>query len=314
MSETGEPLLEYVDSRGVDLKVGNNGGVIEGVKILGLESKNGRVYPKKTLEKARELYEDAKVNVDHPAKGDKGSRSYADRIGMLRNTSLREDGLYGDLYYNPNHALAKQLEWDVQNAPENVGLSHNAFAATSRRGNTVVVEEIRKVNSVDLVADPATTRGLFEDTQPEEEEAEMADTPTLESLKADHPELVEAIGKQALDTFHASEEAKAEADKTKALIEELDAYKAKEKLEGEKSKVNTLIEDAKLPEVLVTETFTNQLLHADDETRVALIEDRKEMAGLATPPKGKPKSKDQDLSEGDENELDTKQVIKRITE
>ena len=35
-----------------------------------------------------------------------------------------------------------------------------------RRGDQVVVEAITRVVSVDLVADPATTRGLFEAATP----------------------------------------------------------------------------------------------------------------------------------------------------
>ena len=51
--------------------------------------------------------------------------------------------------------------------PENVGFSHNVEAKTSRRADRVVVEAITRVQSVDLVADPATTRGLFESDLPE---------------------------------------------------------------------------------------------------------------------------------------------------
>ena len=43
-----------------------------------------------------------------------------------------------------------------------MGFSHNVEARTARRGDRVVVEAITRVQSVDLVADPATTRGLFE--------------------------------------------------------------------------------------------------------------------------------------------------------
>ena len=52
--------------------------------------------------------------------------------------------------------------WDAEHAPENVGFSHNVEARVGRRGDRVVVEAIIRVQSVDLVADPATTRGLFE--------------------------------------------------------------------------------------------------------------------------------------------------------
>ena len=74
----------------------------------------------------------------------------------------RAKGLFADFHFNPKHALAEQLVWDAEHAPENVGFSHNVEARTVRRGERIVVEAITRVQSVDLVADPATTRGLFE--------------------------------------------------------------------------------------------------------------------------------------------------------
>ena len=160
-----ETLLEYCDSRGVPVRVDRSAGVIRGVKILGLHSRNGREYLAETLRRAAALYEGAKVNVNHPKGVPAAPRDYQDRIGVVRGVELRADeGLFGDLHFNPKHALAEQLIWDAEHAPENVGFSHNVQARTAPRpgGSGVVVEEITRVESVDLVADPATTRGLYE--------------------------------------------------------------------------------------------------------------------------------------------------------
>src|SRR5690606_22792672 len=93
-------------------------------------------------------------------------RDYRDRIGVIRNVNaLPEAGLFADFHFNPKHPLAEQLAWDARHAPENVGFSHNVEAKVARRGQEWIVEEIRKVQGVDLVADPATTRGLFEEVQ-----------------------------------------------------------------------------------------------------------------------------------------------------
>ena len=101
--------------------------------------------------------------MNHP-KGDPSTpRDYQDRIGAIHNVALRPgEGLFGDFQFNPKHALAEQLLWDAEHAPENVGFSHNVEARVRRSGERVVVEAILRVQSVDLVADPATTRGLFE--------------------------------------------------------------------------------------------------------------------------------------------------------
>ncbi|MBL9123584.1 MAG: hypothetical protein JNG90_08110 [Planctomycetaceae bacterium] len=166
MPATQETLQEYTDARGARLQIDRAQSVIRGVKILGLRSRNGRVYLPAALASAAPLYEGAKVNVNHPKGHPHGPRDYQDRIGTLRGVEVRPAaGLFGDLHLNPAHALAEQLLWDAEHAPENVGLSHNVQAQTARRGDEVVVEAILKVQGVDLVADPATTRGLFEEVE-----------------------------------------------------------------------------------------------------------------------------------------------------
>lgn len=161
---SGQRLLEYSSSRGLPLRVDRDRAVIYGVKILGLESQNGRVYTPQALAEARQLYEGKPVNVDH---ADGSRRSYRDRIGRLVSVELRADGLYGDLLVNPKHPLAEQLFWDAEHCPENVGLSHDAQGRTRAVGGRVIVEQIQQVRSVDLVAEPATTRSLYEDQQSE---------------------------------------------------------------------------------------------------------------------------------------------------
>jgi hypothetical protein len=154
-------LQEFTDSRGTQLSVDRERGVIEGVKILGLKSRNGRRYTREALQKAVALYDGQHVNVDHLAPGQQ--RAYAQRIGRISDPKLREDGLYGTLQINPKHQLAEQLFYDAQHMPENVGLSHDAEGSVvGHDDNDIVVEEITRVKSVDLVSDPATTRGLFE--------------------------------------------------------------------------------------------------------------------------------------------------------
>ncbi len=224
-------LQEFCDSRGASMRVDAQAGVIRGVKLLGLESRNGRTYLPDTLAQAARLYEDAKVNVNHPKGNPAGPRDYQDRIGTIRGVAMRAgEGLFGDFHFNPKHALAEQLIWDAEHAPENVGFSHNVEARTSRRGDRVVVEAILRVQSVDLVADPATTRGLFEwagiaggkdggggegdspifaetkiGTVPETKIGTVPETKTgtvpaettkplsLDDLKRDYPELVESL-------------------------------------------------------------------------------------------------------------------------
>jgi thioesterase domain-containing protein len=78
-----------------------------------------------------------------------------------------------------------------------VGLSHNVLANTHREGEQLFVESIVHVQSVDLVADPATTGGLFEQVQtPNEQTTTEAidwDALTLETLQARRPDLLASL-------------------------------------------------------------------------------------------------------------------------
>lgn len=297
-------------------------GVISGVKILGLTSRNGRDYPPETLRKAAALYEDARVNVNHPDGNPGKPRDYQDRMGVLRHVEVRPDGLYADYFYNPKHSLAEQLAWDAEHSPSSVGFSHNVHARTSQKGSRVLVEEITKVQSVDLVADPATTRGLFEQEETNEGHVTerkhvMATTLTMAVLEAEHGDLVKAIEARAIaDRDDATVIEQLKADNTKltseatglaeqldaagkektGLVEKIDAFEAVANLVKQKAEVDALIEAAKLPEAMVTDVFREVLLGADADGRKAWIEDRQAMAKLSDG--SKPISREQGMTEG----------------
>ncbi|MCC6125821.1 MAG: hypothetical protein IT426_12715 [Pirellulales bacterium] len=229
-----EQLQEFCDSRGVPMRVDRAAGVIRGVKILGLKSRNGRTYLPEALREAAALYENAKVNVNHPQGHPASPRDYRDRLGQIRGVELRPDaGLFGDLHFNPKHALAEQLAWDAEHAPENVGFSHNVEARTARRGEEVVVEAITRVQSVDLVADPATTRGLFES----HESREAAESPASSDLPQSASEL-EKLDPRLIEEFdrrHAASIEKLQAE-IAAISQKLAAHEARPHLATEERK------------------------------------------------------------------------------
>lgn len=143
-------------------KVSAAGPVIKGVKVLGMQSRNGREYPLPVMQKAKDLYEGVVVNIDHP-KPQQEMRDFCERFGRIQNVRMGRDGLYADMVYNPAHPYAKAFDWWVKHDPQAVGLSHNATARIQRnREGKDEVTEILSVESVDLVADPATTKGLLE--------------------------------------------------------------------------------------------------------------------------------------------------------
>lgn len=193
-----EALQEFVDSQGTTLRVDSKRGVLKGVKLIGLTSRNGRVYQPNALRKAQSLYEGAKVNVNHPKSGPLSPRDYQDRLGVIREVQFREsEGLFGDLHFNPKHPLAEQLVWDAEHNPRNVGVSHNVLARVTRDGQSTVVEEITHVQSVDLVADPAATLGLYEYDQEGLKWNEL----TLEHLQNCRPDLLEEHSRQSAESL-----------------------------------------------------------------------------------------------------------------
>jgi hypothetical protein len=305
-----EILQEFVNSRGVDVRVDRERGIIRGVKLLGLQSRNGRKYLPAALADATGLYEGAKVNVNHPKGSPLAARDYQDRLGCIRQVMARSgEGLFGDLHFNPKHALAEQLLWDATNAPENVGFSHNVEARTSRQGNETVVEAILRVQSVDLVADPATTSGLYESAGPSgaERDERVADALaglTLDQLRAARPDLVDALGA-------------AVAARASALEAEVDRLRVGEALHERRAMAERLLREFKLPDpeatesaarAIVSDLFLETLLAAPNEPAMrALVQERANMIATARKleraisPPGRPMSREQNYFEPEED-------------
>ncbi len=278
-----ERLQEYVDSRGLPIQADRERGIIRGVKILGVRSQNGRTYLAEAIGQAVSLYEGVKVNVNHPKGAPSRPRDYQDRIGVIRNVTARADeGLFGDFHFNPKHALAEQLLWDTEHAPQNVGFSHNVQARTARRGDTVVVEAITKVQSVDLVADPATTRGLFESTETEDDPVEdgvqnddlLLETLTADRLREARPDLLGELLAEAQE--HIAQ-----------LLEEVEQLRAADNKRKKRETVLQLLAEYELPgntaadgwqSRVVRESFIETLMDADDEAAMRqLIQERVEL-------------------------------------
>jgi len=158
----GVETLREVTDLGKPTAIDREAGVVRGVKLIGRESRNHRTYSESALQKAVPLYENSRVNIDHGPKDLHSDRSYRDRFGSIRGVQFRDGSLFGDLHFNPRHPIAEQFLWDAEHNPGNLGFSHVAEGVTARRNGQTVVEEIKSVRSVDIVSDPATTRGLFE--------------------------------------------------------------------------------------------------------------------------------------------------------
>lgn len=281
-------------------------GIIRGVKALGRISANGRVYSERAMQDAVRLYDGVKVYLDHPTEREsrerQGVRSVRDLVGELRQPRLAESGagVRGDLHLlDPSSTEGRKVLAVATRMPRAMGHSHRAWGPTSRQDDgTDVVEGLERVASLDLVSDPATTRGLYEsitdDEPPEEDDVSKL---TLEQLKKDHPALVEQVLAEAKDTERVAtlEEELKRLREWKADREAEDA--ARERNEH----IDSAIKRAKLPEAAVSEDFRATLVEAKDTDVVdRLVADRAklwESARKSAGASGKPRSDERDPDE-----------------
>jgi hypothetical protein len=153
---------EFGQDSGIKLEVVPEECLIKNVCIAGPTSRNGNRYTKQALEGALSLYDHAKSYVDHPD-DPKGKRRFGSRLGTFLNPRLVGGKPVGDYFYNPEHPDAPSLVWAAKNDPDFCGFSHNVETEGFEEPNgTWVVHKITKVRSVDLVAEPATTKNLQE--------------------------------------------------------------------------------------------------------------------------------------------------------
>jgi hypothetical protein len=134
--------------------------IVRGVKVLGFTSANGRIYDFAAVKEAIQKYEKAPVNKDHNME----EPSFSDRLGWLENVILEKDGLYADFHYNPHAEGIESFLWFAEhNGLGDVGFSHLVSGKYSvDPDGTERITRIDKVKSVDLVANPATTKTIFE--------------------------------------------------------------------------------------------------------------------------------------------------------
>jgi hypothetical protein len=209
-------------------------------------------------------------------------------LGVVRGVAFRSgEGLFGDLHFNPKHALSEQLVWDAEHAPQNVGMSHNVLARTTQDGGDTVVEAITKVQSIDLVADPATTSGLYEhaDTQtPQREAADGAsnwswEQMSLADIRCHRPDLVREMQVAFAPQFEQ-------------LRNQLDEMLAQEEAAQRRASILQLLQEHGLPvpskngdgaqHEIVSEHFIQTLMSATDAQAIQrLIQERAELVRSA---------------------------------
>lgn len=241
-------------------------GVVRGVKLLGLRSRNRRNYDTPGVRKsAVEHLSGARIFIDHP-ETPSTPRSYRDAFGVVENCHyVAGRGFYGDIRYNPKHFLADQFIWDVKNNPSGLGMSVNArlvYGPKKDKNGDEVVESIEMVRSLDVVTKPATSTGIFE----HEDEDSVMD---LKTLREKHADIVEQIAAEERAKVVKSSEA-TEVEKTMAELQN----RLKEATE-QLAEVKKAEEARKLRDAIESEYAD---LVADAELRKSVVECACELA------------------------------------
>jgi hypothetical protein len=258
--------------------------VVKNVCLCGAKSKNGRTYPPKAFGDGS-VYEGRPVFVDHKYNGPQ-DRSVRDFAGHIKSVVMKGGKPYGDIHTNGTEAGKVMLEVSKNN-PRDVGMSHTASCTQSGRGNQRVVESVNEVISVDLVAFPATTKSLSEQTNPSESDMSEVTVDLLKEQLSDQrkqsDEKVAALEltlKESQDKLVASE---AKVTELTADLKESDKkneeHTVREAIQERRKSVFSALKAAELDtedKAVVSDTFVKSLMSESDESnRSKIIEDRK---------------------------------------
>jgi hypothetical protein len=253
-----EEALESEQSFGevTEAMIDREAGLIKGVKLLGLRSKNRRNYDTAGVRKSAAVLEGAKIYIDHPATAT-APRSYKDKFAVVEGKVEYRAGLghFGNIRFNPKHPVAEQFVWDVLNSPKSFGMSINASVQTGKadQNGDVLVESISSVRSIDIVTDPATAEGLFESAQTEEDDMEL----DIKTLREKHPDLVAQLVKESSDTVTEQAELAKAKQATADLQARLDALESERLASALKVEVTTeiakIFEGVEIEAALMTE-------------------------------------------------------------
>ncbi len=164
MSARTQPTAEAFFPTAPPQRVDREKHRVYGVRILGPVSANGRVYPAAVMEKAAPKYEGAAGYVDAGVHQQvTTSQPTTAKFCVFENVRVENGGLHADASYNPKHEFADAFLWACESNPSFYGFSHRAHVVWKPgRDGTETAESISHVYGVDIVSDPATTRGVFE--------------------------------------------------------------------------------------------------------------------------------------------------------
>lgn len=194
-------------------RVDREAGVINRAHVLGTQSKHGYAYSVEAMRPNQARFEGMAVGIDHDY-AQKPLR-VEDAWGTLRNITVDDKGVWGDLHYLKSHVRTEQILEDIER-----GTGLFALSCVNAR----VIERDKVVTAflptrVDLVAGGATTKTVLEQA-PIEPVSPAVNPEELAALKAE----VAAL-KAAQTKFEQFQAAHAHAAAAVVQAESLDLKK-----------------------------------------------------------------------------------------
>lgn len=174
--------------------------VVNNVSVLGNVSRNGYGYAESAMTKAVEVFEGAKVFIDHREEDEKGNitpHSALDYLGRMSELYLDGDRVKAKKFHVVNSKHWQFVKDVVEHDPDGIGFSIDGMVQIGEDGSTVV--DFIEGYSVDLVSDPATNRGVFESRKRKKENVVDLSQLTIDDLKSQRPDLVAEILKAGLE-------------------------------------------------------------------------------------------------------------------
>lgn len=289
---------------GATVNIDEDNRVLKNVVILGSKSKNNRKYSGQALRSGVPIFEGIRAYLNHDKKAK--VRKVEDLIGRFQNVRVEEERLIGDLHLIPDDGKAAKVINIAKTMPDIVGSSIHAFGKFRNERGTAIIEQFVKGSSIDVVTDPATTKGLFEEISEGEDQMELNDL-TIAEIKESRKDLYDSIVKEGANT--RDQEVADLKEEVKGLKTKVDEFEVKEAMAEKQETVTRLLEESKLPKEAKTEKFTELLMSLTESgeefvTRVKeLIADRQSVVGKKGVINNTEVHED---NEGDEKKIDDK--------
>jgi hypothetical protein len=225
------------------VRVDRDAGMLYDVLVLGEQSLNGTHYATEVRAKAIPLFENAgfKVNLAHQAdrslKGMYKPTEFTRRIGKLQNIHDTPGGIRADLKILKKHPWAEVIFESAEEMPDMFGLSPVMVGVVGPKDANGREEcmSIQHVKCVDVVADPGTTKSLFNDIGVEEGEEETGEETTEQSAEQHYEEAcLHAVDDLVKEFFAGTLTPEEVAKKVKEHLKtHAKQYQEEEKDEGE---------------------------------------------------------------------------------